>query len=279
MTNEMTSRRIRIADITLNVVDAGRGPAVLLLHGFPDSSRLWRHQIPALVDAGWRVVAPDLRGFGESDKPADIAAYALPVVLRDVVALLDELGIARSHVVGHDWGASVGWALAALHPERVDRHVALSVGHLNAIRDAGFDQREKSWYMLLFQFADLAEQLLSRDDWAFFRDWVRRHPEADRWVDDLARPGALTAGLNWYRANAAPQTLLMQRRPLPRVQAPSLGLWSSGDAYLTEAQMIASAQWQDGPWSYRRIEGASHWMPLDRPRLINQLIIEFLRGA
>ncbi|MBI1880775.1 MAG: alpha/beta hydrolase [Chloroflexi bacterium] len=275
----MSAKKIRVADLDLYVVDEGSGPPALLLHGFPDSSHLWRNQVPALVDAGLRVVVPDLRGFGESDKPAEVEAYALPLILQDILGLLDKLGIERTHVVSHDWGAALGWLLAALYPDRVDRFVALSVGHPNAFFQAGLDQREKSWYMLLFQFRDLAEQLLTRDDWRLFRDLVRHHPETDRWIRDLARPGALSAGLNWYRANAKPEIYLADRRPLPKVQAPTLAVWSSWDAYLTEAQVVRSAECVLGPWRYERLEGASHWLQLDRPQRINSLLVDFLTDA
>jgi pimeloyl-ACP methyl ester carboxylesterase len=260
------------------VADEGGGPPVLLLHGFPDSSHLWRNQIPALVKAGLRAVAPDLRGFGESDKPAEVEAYALPVILREIIGLLDKLEIERAHIVAHDWGAAVGWLLAALHPERVERFVALSVGNPTVFARAGLDQREKSWYMLLFQFRGVAEQLLMRDDWRLCRDLVGHHSEAEKWIGDLSRPGALSAALNWYRANAAPQALLADPVPLPKVQAPTLGIWSSQDRYLTEAQMARSSECVSGPWRYERIEGAGHWMQLDRPQHISSMLVDFLAG-
>ena len=238
----MSAKRIRVTDVELHVVDEGSGPPVLLLHGFPDSSHLWRNQIPALVNVGLRVIAPDLRGFGESDKPAEVEAYALPVILQEVVGLLDKLGTERVHVVAHDWGAAVGWLLASLHPDRVDRLVALSVGNPNVFFKSGVDQREKSWYMLLFQFRGVAEQLLMRNDWQLCRDLVRHHSETGKWIADLSRPGALSAALNWYRANAGPEVFLADRMPLPNVQASTLGVWSSGDAYLTEAQMVRSSE-------------------------------------
>ena len=260
----------------LHVVDEGRGPAVLLLHGFPDSSHVWRHQIPALVDAGFRVVVPDLRGCGESDKPTETGAYGLAMILQDVLGLLTALGIERTHVVGHDWGAAVAWLLAALQPDRVDRLAALSVGNPTAFQQAGLEQREKSWYMLLFQFRDVAEQLLMRDDWKFFRELVRHHDETDTWIRNLSRPGALSAALNWYRANAGPDAFLADPPRLPKVLAPTLGIWSSWDAYLTEVQMIRSSECVLGSWRYERLEGASHWMQLDRPQRINALLVEFL---
>ncbi len=152
----------------------GEGPAVLLLHGFPDRSNLWRHQIDALK-SDFTVIAPDLRGFGDSDKPDDVDAYRVGKSVGDVVAILDELGIEQAHVVGHDFGAAVAWAFALSVPERLDRLVVLSVGHPGVPTD--FAQREKSWYMLLFQFEE-AEELLRRGDWAFLREWVGDAPRA-----------------------------------------------------------------------------------------------------
>jgi pimeloyl-ACP methyl ester carboxylesterase len=274
----LTGRRLRVGEITLNVVDEGRGPAVLLLHGFPDSSHLWRHQIPALVSAGFRAIAPDLRGFGESDRPAEVSAYGLMNVVKDALALLDTLGVQSAHVLCHDFGAAVGWLLAALHPAKVERFIPLAVGSPQSFGDAGFAQREKSWYMLLFQFKDVAEQIITREDWKFMRDFARHHPECDHWIAQLSRPGALTAALNWYRATSGPERWLAARPALPKVRAPTLGIWSSGDAYLTEAQMVRSSEFVAGPWRYERLEDASHWLQLDRPAEVNRLVLEFLAG-
>lgn len=262
--------------LSFHVVSEGEGTPVLLLHGFPDSSHLWRHQLPALAGAGYRAIAPDLRGFGNTDKPADAAAYAMPALLGDVVGLLDGLGVERAHVVGHDWGAAVAWALASLLPDRVDRLVALSVGHPTLFPKLSVEQREKSWYMLLFQFEGVAEQLLQRDDWQLFREFMRSDGDMDRYLEDLARPGALTAALNWYRANVAPAAQLETPLALPNVQAPTLGIWSSGDHYLLEDGMLRSETVVDGPWRYERIDGASHWIPVDAPDRLNELLLDFL---
>lgn len=272
-----TGKRLEVNGLHFNVVHDGSGPPVLLLHGFPDSHRLWRNQIPALVRAGFAVVAPDLRGFGDSDRPDEVDAYAMPSILGDVTGMLDQLGIARAHVVGHDWGAAVAWFLASFHPDRVDRLGALSVGHPASFAAAGIEQREKSWYMLLFQFEGIAETALRHDDWRLFREWTREHSELGKWTADLSRPGALRAALNWYRANVNPQALLMEQPQLPPVQAPSLGVWSTGDAYLTEAQMTGSSAHVASSWQYERIEDASHWIPLDQPDRLNELLVRFLR--
>src|SRR5512144_3453281 len=206
--------RIAANGVSLNVVEAGRGPAVLLLHGFPDSAALWRHQIPELVDAGYRVIAPDLRGFGESDRPDGIEHYTMPTLVGDVLGVLDSLGVSRVAVVGHDWGAALGWALAALAAERVDRLAALSVGHPSGYLTDSIRQRELSWYMLFFQFVGVAEEALARDDWALRRAWLRAPNDLERYIADLGRPGALTAALNWYRANITPAAF-GQPNPMP----------------------------------------------------------------
>ena len=262
----------------LAVRDEGEGDAVLLLHGFPDSSRLWRHQIPALVGAGLRAIAPDLRGFGESDKPEAVEEYAIARSVADMVAVLDALELERAHVVGHDWGAGLAWALAAYVPERVERLVVMSVGHPNTLRAPSIRQREKAWYQLLFQFTGVAEELIQRDDWKLFREMLGDAADRDRYLADLSRPGALTAGLNWYRANASPEQELRRTRPFPAVGVPTLGIWSSGDNYLTEDGMVRSADHVTGAWRYERIEGAGHWLQLDAPERVNELLLEFLRG-
>jgi len=274
--DRQVSKRIAADGVTLAVQDEGEGPAVLLLHGFPDSSKVWRNQVPRLVDAGLRVVVPDLRGFGESDRPDGIDDYGVRRSVRDLHAVLDTLDIERARVVGHDFGAVVAWVFAGTAPDRVERLVAMSVGHPNTARERTVEQREKAWYQLFFQFTDVAEELLRRDDWKLMREILRGAGDLDRYLADLTRPGALTAALNWYRANLSPRRELEQGPALPAIAAPTLGLWSSGDNYLTEDRMIRSGEHVTGPWRYERIDGASHWLQLDRPDEVNALLVDFL---
>jgi pimeloyl-ACP methyl ester carboxylesterase len=262
--------------VEIAVWEEGDGPAVLLLHGFPDTHRLWRHQVTALTGAGLRAIAPDLRGRGESGRPAAVADYMVVRSVADMLCLLDELGVERAHVVGHDFGAVVAWMLAALHPDRVDHLVVMSVGHPATAQRRTIEQREKAWYVLLFQFEDLAERLLMRDDWQLFREWLRDDGDVEEYIADLSREGALSAGLRWYRANLAPHRQLEAPPSLPPVSAPTLGMWSSGDHYLTEDRMVASGEHVAGPWRYERLDGVSHWMQLDAPGHVNELLLEFL---
>jgi pimeloyl-ACP methyl ester carboxylesterase len=253
----------------------GEGRPVVLLHGFPDSGRVWREQVPALAEAGFRVIVPDERGYGRSDHPSTVDAYAIPFLAGDVIAILDDLGIERAHLVGHDWGAAVAWATASLVPDRVDHLVALSVGHPTAFGTAGLPQREKSWYMLLFQFPGVAEQWLSADGWANFREWMA-HPDADAVIAELEATDSLTTGLDWYRANIPPESYVAPPLELPPVVAPTMGVWSTGDAHLTEAQMTGSAAHVTGDWRYERVDGSGHYLQLEDPKAVNRLLLDFL---
>jgi len=252
----------------------GEGRPVVLLHGFPDSGRLWRHQVPALAGAGFRVIVPDLRGYGRSGKPESVEAYSMALLAADVQAILADLGIGRAHVVGHDWGAALAWAMAILAPDSVDQLAVLSVGHpATFLRTPR--QREKSWYMLLFQFDGVAEQWLSADDWANFRAWSG-HPDTDQVIAELEANGSLTPALSWYRANIPAEIWSAPPLVLPPVRAPAMGIWSTGDFALTETQMTDSAQNVAGPWRYERLDGPGHWMQLEAPDEVNALLLDFL---
>jgi pimeloyl-ACP methyl ester carboxylesterase len=254
----------------------GRGRPVVLLHGFPDSGRLWRHQVPALAEAGFQVIVPDLRGYGRSGKPTDVEAYNLMSLAGDVIAVLGDVGVDRAHVVGHDWGAALACGMASLAPAAVDHVAVLSVGHPATFRRT-FRQREKSWYMLLFQFPGIAERWLSEDDWSNFRTWAG-HPDADQVIADLESAGSLTPGLNWYRANVPPESWIEPPLMLPPVQASTMGVWSTADMALTETQMTDSAENVSGPWRYERLDGPGHWMQLEAPDKVNELLLDFLPG-
>jgi pimeloyl-ACP methyl ester carboxylesterase len=279
----VTEQTLRVNGLDFNLAEAGDGPPVLLLHGFPDSWRLWRHQISALADAGHRVIAPDLRGFGDSAKPEAVEAYRMRALVTDVVGVLDALGVERADVAGHDWGASLAWVLAMFVPDRVSRLAAVSVGHPRAYAAAGLEQWRASWYMLWFQFPGVAERELRADDWAFFRRWAwngaapGQDPDADRQVAGLSRPGALTAGLNWYRANVDPASFVAdgEGSSLPPVSCPTMGIWTSDDFALTEAQMTGSERFVTGPWRYVRLDGVDHWVPVHAPERLSQLLVDF----
>jgi pimeloyl-ACP methyl ester carboxylesterase len=267
--------RVEVDGVGIEYDVTGEGPPMVLLHGFPDSGRLWRHQVPALAEAGFKVIVPDMRGYGRSDKPPEVAAYTMDRLVGDVLAVMEDAGAERANVVGHDWGAGVAWAVASVAAERVDHLVALSVGHPATFFADGYEQNEKSWYMLLFQFEGIAEQWLSANDWAHFRAWGR-HPDEAAAIAELEANGSLTPGLNYYRANIPPAVFVQSGLELPPVQVPTMGVWSSGDFALTERQMTSSARHVAGPWRYERLDGPGHWMQLEVPDEVNGLLVDFL---
>ena len=276
--DRMDHKDMNVDGISLHVEDSGTGAPVLLLHGWPDTSDLWRYQMPALARAGFRAIAPDLRGFGRSGKPEATDAYAITEHVGDLLGILDQLGVQKAHVVGHDWGAAIGWVCAALAPDRVASLTALAVGHPGAFANAGWKQRGKSWYMLLFQFPAIAERWLSARDFAYFRSWSG-HPDVNAVVARLADPAALTASLGIYRANLSPASPVKMPCPLPPVTVPVLGVWASEDRALTEVAMTGSADHVTGPWRYERLDGLGHWMQLEDPEAVNRLLLGFLHQA
>jgi pimeloyl-ACP methyl ester carboxylesterase len=274
MSVRIEQQRIPVGDIYLNVRSAGAGPTVLLLHGFPDSGAMWSEVMPLLVAAGYRALAPDLRGFGASDAPVGQRHYTLDRIVADLIAVLDHTSPGeRIRVMGHDWGAVAAWCLALAHPERVCASVVDSVGHPREYALAGFEQKRKGLYTLGWQARGLAEAWLARRDYAGLRRWARQHPRVDDCVRSMSRPGRLTAGLNWYRANLAPVML----SSWPACRVPTLGIWSSQDNLLAEDQMARSQRRMDAPWEYVRIDDAGHWLSLEQPGRVAMLAIDWFR--
>lgn len=260
---------------------AGDGEAVLLLHGFPDDHTVWDALTPVLVEAGYRVIAPDMRGFGETGMAASVAAYDLTKgALPDMIGVLDHLAVQQAHLVGHDFGASAAWLLAAQYPDRFKSLSALSVGHPRAFLQARNDpeQMRMSFYILQHQFRGLCEWAYRRRDWAWFKAHWDRHCDMEGAIAKLSRPGRLTAGLNWYRANAGIDRMLSPPKPgsigEERVNIPVLGVWSDEDKYLGEAQMLASGDFVDASWRYERLDGLGHWLQAEAPDRLAPLLLE-----
>lgn len=269
-------QRIRTGEVELGVTVAGTGSPLLLLHGFPDSAEVWRYQLPALAEAGHRVIAPDLHGFGRSDAPEDRAGYHIDRILTDLLGLLKALEVREPvGVIGHDWGAVVGWLLCMRHPDRVSRFAALSVGHPAAYRSAGPLQKLKGWYILAFQMPGLAERMIAADGFRFLRRVQPTAEDGARWAADLTRPGRLTAALNWYRANFRH----FLSASFPDVRVPVFGIFSTDDVALTEAQMTGSAEHVLAEWRYERIPGVGHWLQIERPDETTALLLDWFGGA
>ncbi len=243
---------------------------VLLLHGFPDSAQMWREVIAPLHTAGYRCVAPDTLGCGGSALGLRTRDYRARDIASDHAALLQHLRIDRAHVVGHDWGAAVGWFLAAYHPERVSRLVPISVGHPTAYARAEFRQKIMGWYILFFQLVGLSERLLQGSGRFSLARVFASHPDMDEVVERMREPGRLTAALSIYRASLVDVLL----RSHPAVDCDTLGIFSDGDRFLVESQMKRSERWVDGHWEYQGLAGG-HWIPLEQPERLARLLQDF----
>jgi len=262
-------------DVQLVTFVDGEGPTVVLLHGWPDTSSVWDEVAPALVDGGYRVAVPDLRGCGESSKPEAVDDYSGLHLAGDVAAIIDRLDVDRVTLVGHDWGASLGWVCASFMPERVERLAVLQVGHPTAFFGAGIDQQIRSWYMLLFHHAGIAEAFLRKNDYQAIRSWAH-HPRAQQVIDELERDGQMSAHLRWYQANVAPDAFVVDPPVIPMVQAPVMGIWSSGDMALGERQMVTSGEFCANGFRLERLEALGHWLQLDVPDQISSMLLDFL---
>jgi pimeloyl-ACP methyl ester carboxylesterase len=276
----LREHRINTNGLSHFVRDCGRetAPAVLLLHGFPDSSSVWAPIMPILADGGFRVIAPDMRGFGQTDMPARVADYDIQTgAAPDMIGLLDALSIPHAHIVGHDFGAPVAWSLAAQFPDRFLTLAAISVGHTRAFLNSGAEQKRRSAYILLHLVPFICEWVYRRDDWALLRKQWSAHGDIDETLTYLSRPKRLTAGLNWYRSNIGWRRIIMPPPPGALgeeiVRIPTLGIFPADDKYLTEAQMTGSQDFVDAPWEYARIDGSSHWPQYDAPAALAALLL------
>ncbi len=274
MQRQLARKHIMLQGINMAYYDEGAGIPIILLHGFPDSADVWRKMAPLLINDGYRIIAPDLRGFGESDAPIAVGSYKIRYLMQDIVELKQRLALdGPIKLVGHDWGAILGWCLITFYPEHFSSFVPLSVGHPKAYaNDGGFEQQQKGWYTMAFQSEKFAEKMFSQNDWAVLRLFSENDPEADsNWIPDLSRPGRFTAALNLYRANLKPTKVKV---PFPPTEIPVFGIFGKSDPYLSSAQMAASSKYVGGPFSWQAIKG-THWLPLDKPELVAELITNF----
>jgi pimeloyl-ACP methyl ester carboxylesterase len=292
MTEAWTQREGRVNGVNLHWVDQGEGPLVVLLHGFPEFWYAWRHQIPALAAAGFRVVAPDLRGYNLSEKPRGVKAYRIEALLRDLEGLITllagEQGETRAHVVGHDWGGAFAWYAPLFIPERLLSLTLLNAPHPLAFRRelrSSAAQRKKSSYVFLFQLPWLPERRIRAGNYAVVAKMLRRDPvtpgafsdeDVRLYVEALARPGALTAAVNYYRA-----ALRFPPRARGRTWPEGLKtllVWGDRDRYLGPGLLQGLDHWVPN-LTIERIPDASHWVQADAPARVNELLIRFLAAV
>jgi epoxide hydrolase 4 len=282
----------RFADVgtgvRLHYVEAGEGPLVVLLHGFPEFWWSWRHQIPVLAAAGFRVVAVDMRGYGQSDAPPSWRDYRIELLAADVAGLITALGEERAFVAGHDWGAAVAWMVATLHPERVRRLAILNVPHpdtmLRTLRRSP-KQLLHSWYMFFFQIPWLPERLAERSGKRFLagaygdaRPGAFTDEDLDRYEQALLRsPGGMKGPIDYYRAALRRSPRRAQALFTP-IAAPVLVIWGMQDRFLTSA-MAESDPRLVPDVRIVRLPDASHWVQHDEPERVSTLLIEHFRAG
>ena len=268
--------------LTFDVRDAGPpdGEPVVLLHGFPQDSAAWDAVSPQLHQHGLRTLAPDQRGYSPMARPRGRKQYTLRETVADVLALLDAAGVESAHVVGHDWGGMVVWALGAWHPDRLRTLTALSVPHPAAMAKAMVtsDQLLRSYYMGLFQLPVLPERLLLAQGGKALRGMLRggglSREAAAHYVARMQEPGALSAALGWYRAMP-----FEARDRVGTVRVPTLHVWSTGDAFLGRAGIEATSQFVDAPYRLEILDGVSHWIPELAADRVAELVTAHVRSA
>jgi pimeloyl-ACP methyl ester carboxylesterase len=269
--------KVRARGLVFDVVVDGpeSGPPVLLLHGFPQNSRMWGAVSARLHAAGLRTIAPDQRGYSPGARPTEVRAYELNEAVADAVAILDELGVGSAHVVGHDWGASVAWMLAGRHPGRVRTLTAISVPHPRAVTRAlltSVDQVRRMAYIAVFRRKGRAEALLLADDARrlrrIFNGSGMDPATVYRYVAPMLAPDALTAALNWYRA------LRLGGASVGRIAVPTLYIWSDGDVAVGRAAARRCGDHVSAEYRFVQLPGVTHWIPDQVPDVVARAVLE-----
>lgn len=282
-----------VNNIRMHYVTQGKGPLMLMLHGFPEFWYSWRHQIPVMARR-FKVVAPDMRGYNQTEKPVGVANYRIETLGRDVAGLIRALGYEKAVVVAHDWGGGVAWPFAMTYPEMVDRLIVLNCPPPGVLMDHfqhNPAQLKRSYYMLLFQLPRLPEALFRFNDYAMiekaFRGWaVDKSAFTDSDIrmfkEAAAKPGALTASINYYRAaiRGALKDLKAMRStgasPRPKVKCPTLIIWAEDDQALGKEMTYDFHKEVDAPLEIKYIPDCSHWVQQERPEEVNRYMEEWL---
>jgi pimeloyl-ACP methyl ester carboxylesterase len=268
--------------LTFDVTDRGPsdGRVVIALHGFPEDRNCWDGVAGPLNEAGFRLLAPDQRGYSPGARPPDRRAYLMSRLDRDVLTLADAAGVDRFDVVGHDWGGFVAWDLAARYPERIRSVTSLSTPHPRAAADAMLRSTQilHSWYIGFFQLPWLPERVFSRGNGQPGARILERagldRATAERYSARFASPDDMTGPINWYRALP-----LEGRDRTPNVGVRSLYVWSDGDRFLTRAAAERTANYVTGPYRFEVLTGQNHWLPTNAAGLIAPLLLEHLGAA
>ncbi|HWA62465.1 MAG TPA: alpha/beta hydrolase [Caulobacteraceae bacterium] len=284
---EITTRRMEANGLSFEVDEAGSGDSVALcLHGFPESRFSWRHQLPVLADLGWRAIAPDTRGYGQSSRPPKVADYKIDRLVDDAAGLFEAAGAKRRLLIGHDWGGIIAWAFAAQNRLPLDGLIVMNAPHpvvFGKVMRSSWKQRMKSWYMFVFQIPGLPEALTTANNAravveGFTREAVDKSAFPPEVTEVYRRnaliPGAMTAMINYYRANVL--DLSRFRGDLPKIEAPTLLIWGENDGF-----MGVEATEGYGPYvrdfTLRRLPNVSHWVQQEAPVAVNAAMAAWMK--
>ena len=277
-------REIAANGMTFTCREAGaRGEPVILLHGFPETSYMWTRLMPQLVEAGYRCLAPDQRGYSAGARPEEVDAYRYEDISDDVVALADAWGVDRFHLVGHDWGSLCGWAVVNRYRDRIASWTAMSVPHAKAFAIGVRDDPEEEPYRQILQFfltPQLAETTFAANDWAALRNaWTASDAdEIGAYLSVFRQAGVMTGALNWYRASRGHARSLDDASvAFGPVSAPSQLIWGKNDPYIRPVCVEAAAAYMTGPYRVVALD-AGHWLAQEKPDEVRDAVIEHLRA-
>jgi epoxide hydrolase 4 len=276
--------------LTMRIARAGAGPLVVMLHGFPECWYSWRHQIRALSDS-FECVAPEMRGYGETDAPVGVMNYTIDKLVGDVADLIEALGHKRAVIVGHDWGGAVAWATAMMRPDVVERLIVMNCPHLGKMnRDLRRNPRQmlRSWYMLFFQLPRIPEWIFRRNNYELLTRTLRdgtiqknvlTDDDLKYFRDAFRNPYSITAAINYYRATL--RSSLTSRRGEDdwqnrKIDAPTMLIWGEQDFALGKELTYDMDDLFTGPFEIKYIPDSGHWVQQEKPDLVNQYMRDFL---
>ncbi len=282
---------VNVNGIIMHYVTIGNGPLIVFLHGFPEFWYSWRYQIP-FFSKHFKVVVPDMRGYGETEKPAEINEYRIEKLVADIVELIHSLGQEKAIVVGYDWGGAIAWSVAMMSPSIVEKLIVMNIPHpavlqKNAFRN--YEQMQKSWYMFFFLLQDVPENRLSSNNFEFlkhlFEISIKRkekftQSDIEGYVSSWSKEGGITGGINYYRANLNAEFWgsLDESIPFPKIKSATLQIWGEEDILFGKELTEGTNEFVDAPFSLKTIPNCGHWIQQEAPEEVNQVIDEFLNA-
>lgn len=279
---------VTVNGIHMHYVTMGEGPLLVLLHGFPEFWYSWRYQIPVLSKK-FKVVVPDMRGYGDTEKPIGIEKYRIEELVRDVVELISSVGHEDAVVAGNDWGGIIGWTTAMMAPNVVKKLIIMNAPHpaiyqVNAFKN--YEQMKKSWYMFFYLLPEVPEKVLSANNFEFlnqiFSLSIKRidkfsQYDIDNYISSWSKEGGLTGGLNYYRANINSDFWgsLDESIPFPKIKCPTLQIWGEDDVFLGKELTENTQEWIDNKYRLQMISNCGHWVQQEAPEEVNKIMLDF----